>query len=86
MRYSQRNNLTVQSVDDEALILDIDGNQIHQLNATASFIWDVCANFVSIDQITERVVERYAVEPTKAKADVEEVIKQLLAIGLLKSV
>ena len=39
MRYKQRENLTVQAVEDEILILDLESNQIHQLNSSASFIW-----------------------------------------------
>jgi hypothetical protein len=86
MRYCQRDNLTVQSVDDETLILDIDGNQIHQLNSTASFIWESCANTISIEQLTELIVERYGVEAATAKTDVEGVIRQLSAMGLIISV
>ena len=83
MRYKQRDNLTVQSVDDETLILDINGNNIHQLNATASFIWGLCEDAVSMEQLTDLFAERYEIEQATAKRDVENVINQLSEMGLI---
>ena len=84
MRYKQRDNLTVQSVDDETLILDIEGNNIHQLNFTASFIWSLCVEEVSMDQLAELYAEHFQIEHATAKRDVENVINQLTEIGLIK--
>lgn len=85
MRYKQRENLTVQAVDEEILILDLESNQIHQLNSSASFIWGLCDGDVSVDQLTEIYAEHYEVEPETARADVKQVTEQLCEIGLLKA-
>ena len=83
MRYRQRDNLTVQSVDDETLILDLDGNHIHQLNATASYIWSLCAVAVSMEELIRLFADHYEIEHATAKRDVEIVINQLTEIGLI---
>jgi hypothetical protein len=85
MRYKQRENLTVQTVDDEILILDLESNQIHQLNTSASFIWSLCDGEVSMEQLAEIYAEHYEVEAETAKADVQQVTDQLCEMGLLKA-
>lgn len=85
MRYKQRERLTVQAVDEEILILDLESNQIHQLNPSASFIWGLCDGDVSIDQLAEIYAEHFEVEPETARADVKQVTNQLCEMGLLKA-
>jgi hypothetical protein len=85
MRYRRRENLTVQSVDDELLILDLISNQIHQLNPSASFIWNLCDGTVSTDRMTELYAEHYGIEQGTADSDVRNVTGQLCSVGLLES-
>ena len=85
MRYRQRENLTVQAVDDEILILDLESNQIHQLNASAGFIWQLCDGDMSVDQLSEIYAEHYEVEADVARADVKLVTEQLCGMGLLRA-
>lgn len=85
MRYKQRENLTVQAVDDEILILDLESSQIHQLNSSASFIWGLCDGEVSLDRLAEIYSEHYEVEPDTARTDVKHVTAQLCEMGLLKA-
>jgi len=85
MRYKQRENLTVQAVDEEILILDLESNQIHQLNASASFIWWMCDGDLAIDQLTAMYAEHFEIEADTAQADVKLVTEQLYEMGLLKA-
>lgn len=85
MQYRKRENLTVQSVDEETLILDLDSNHIHQLNPTASFIWELCDGKMSVDRLTELFAENYEIDVETARVDVRNVVKQLLDLGLIKT-
>lgn len=85
MRYKQRENLTVQAVDDETLILDLDSSQIHQLNSSASFIWSLCGEAVSIEQLAQIYAEHFEVEAAIAARDVKNVIDQLGVMGLVEA-
>lgn len=85
MRYKQRENLTVQAVDDEILILDLESNQIHQLNSSASFIWRLCDGETSIDQLANIFSDHFEVEPDTAQTDVKNVTAQLCEMGLLRA-
>ncbi|MBK9132593.1 MAG: PqqD family protein [Gammaproteobacteria bacterium] len=85
MQYRKRENLTVQSVDEETLILDLDSNHIHQLNPTASFIWELCDGNMSVDRLAELFAENYGIDGASARTDVENVIRQLLDLGLIKT-
>lgn len=85
MRYRKRENLTVQSVDEETLILDLDSNHIHQLNPTASFIWKLCDGTMSVERLAELFAEHYEIDAETARVDVGNVIEQLLGLGLIRT-
>lgn len=79
----KRENLVVQAVDSDILILDLESNQIHQLNSTAGFLWNVYNNVNTLDQLQGIYAAQYDVAPAVAEADVQNVIDQLLLSGLL---
>ena len=83
MPYKRRTDLTVQSVDDETLILDLNANHIHQLNPTASFIWQQCESEVSADKLADMFAEQFQVDIETATNDVATIIHQLRELGLL---
>lgn len=84
MRYKQRESLTVQAVDDEILILDLESNQIHQLNSSASFIWELCEGGITADQLAEKYAAHYEIGSDAAMTDVKQVTEQLCDMGLLE--
>lgn len=85
MQYRKRENLTVQSVDEETLILDLDSNHIHQLNPTASFIWELCDGTMSVERLAEVFAGNYEIDIETARVDVGNVIEQLLELGLIRT-
>jgi hypothetical protein len=57
--------------------------RLHQLNPTASFIWDCCDGNSNIAEITERLAGAYEVDSSTARKDVEEVLSNLRNSNLL---
>jgi hypothetical protein len=85
LRYRRRDNLTTQPVDEETLILDLESNNIHQLNPTASFIWNQCDGAASMDQVVKMFAANYGIDVEIAQSDVRRIIEQLSELGLIEA-
>jgi hypothetical protein len=83
-RPKQRSDLNVRIIDGEMLILDRRGALIHQLNKTASVAWEHCDGNYSIEDIVNRFIELYEVEPETAIKDVTKVVAQFRDLHLLE--
>ena len=82
MRYQQA-AVSIRPVGDELLLLNADTHRIHQLNATASFIWRCCEKSVSAEEIADLMVAKYAVDEHKALRDVVETLSRLRELSLV---
>jgi hypothetical protein len=76
-------SLVVREVSDGILLLDMEAGKIHQLNATAGFIWWQCDGVASAADIAASVARAYAVEEQAAVRDVEKVLSELRALNLV---
>jgi hypothetical protein len=79
----RRGDVTARVVGDECVLLDRDAGLVHQFNLTASFIWDRCDAWFTVDEIAARMAERFDVDPGVARVDVAAVVRQLLDLNLL---
>ena len=79
----RRSDVTRHTVDGEAVILDRQSQQIHQLNQSGSFIWDQCDGQTPISEIIRCVTDQFDVEHDVAAADVNRAVEELRKIGLL---
>ncbi len=68
----------------EKLILEPDSGTVHQLNATAGFVWELCDGRTPIAKIVSTFASRYRISQTVAERDVRAVVGQLSALRLLK--
>ena len=69
--------VNLQQVGDEGLLLNVDNDELHQLNATAYFIVEHCDGECTLDDIVQNVVECFEIDEETAKQDVAEIINQL---------
>jgi hypothetical protein len=79
----RQGDVTVRVVGDECVLLDRDAGLVHQFNVTASFVWDRCDGWSTVDDIAARMAERFEVDPGVARVDVVAVVRQLLDLKLL---
>lgn len=79
----KRPELNVRTVDQEIVIVDKDSGEVHQLNPTASYIWDLFDGNTSIDQVKELVASDFKIDLDQASADVASVVDQLKRLNLL---
>jgi Coenzyme PQQ synthesis protein D (PqqD) len=82
----RRTDVNVRMVDGEVLVLDRHSDLIHQLNPTASYIWDRCDGQSSVADIAHQLAAVFDVDATMAVQDVMTTIVKLHSLGLLESV
>ncbi len=70
-------------VDGEVLILDTESDLIHQLNATASFIWNGCDGATSEAQIAAALAKAFDIGHDTALKDVLDTVSALRALKLI---
>ena len=79
----RRTDIISQDIDGESLILDSNGGVIHQLNSTASIIWQSCDGSKSISDIAIILTENYSIAEDIALKDVFEALNSFQVINLL---
>jgi hypothetical protein len=72
-------------VDGEVVVLDRRSDLIHQLNPTASYIWDRCDGQSTVAEIANQLAAAFDVDAKTAIQDVATTIMQLQSRGLLES-
>jgi hypothetical protein len=81
----RRADVNVRIVDGEVVVLDRQSNLIHQLNHTASYIWDRCDGQSTVAEIANQLAAVFDVDANTASQDVATTIMQLHSRGLLES-
>jgi len=81
----RRSDLHARLVDGEVVVLDRKTDLVHQLNATASFIWERCDGRATPQDIAVQLVEAFEVDAHTAAASVASTLEQLARLGLLES-
>jgi hypothetical protein len=81
----RRVDVNVRMVDGEVVVLDRQSDLIHQLNHTASYIWDRCDGQSTMAEIANRLAAAFHVDADTAVQDVATTIRQLHSLGLLES-
>ena len=70
-------------VQNELLLLDVEFKQIHQLNQTASFIWDMWNQVPDTGKIAELLAQKFDVDEHVARSDVSGMVSKLRKLKLL---
>ena len=81
LRQSERTACRV--IDGKAVVITIDQNQLHVLNAVGTRVWEL-ADGRSFEQVVAGIVREFEVEPERARLDVQGFVEQLLAMGALQ--
>ena len=70
-------------IEGEAVILAVDTKVMRGLNAVGSRVWELVDGRRGVDEIVETIVAEFAVEPERARADVDAFLRQLADKGLV---
>jgi hypothetical protein len=85
----RKNNFVMQNVGGETLLVPLgaqvmDMNAIITLNSTSGFIWSLLDQDRSIDELAAAVVERFEVDPARARTDIQKFLDEIADLGLLQ--
>jgi Coenzyme PQQ synthesis protein D (PqqD) len=80
----RRTDITARLVDGETVVLDREADLVHQLNLTATFIWDRCDGQCTAEEIARQLVEAFEIDSRTAEASVGLALQQFERLGLLE--
>ena len=79
----QRSGITIRIIDEETVVLDSEAEQIHQLNPTASLIWNRCDGQRTAIEIAAELTRCFDVDYATAHEAVDATLRRLDELGLL---
>ena len=79
----RRADLTTRELEGETLILDRQHEHVHQLNTSASYVWQRCDGQTTVREIAESMAQDFGIGLEEAERDVEGLVSRLKELGLL---
>ena len=77
-------NVIFKQVGDELVLLDFDGAIYYGLDEVGARIWQLLGETESVGEIVERLGEEYDVTREMLRADVDRLLGELAARGLVR--
>ena len=79
----RRDGLILRKIQQDLLLLDTEFNQIHQLNETASFIWENWEQVPDPIGIARLLAQKFDVDEQMVLNDVSAIVGRLQELNLL---
>ena len=70
-------------MDDDVMILNLKDGEYYELGQVGAHIWDAIQKPCSLEQLEQSLLDRYEVDLETARADLSELIGNLLDKGLV---
>lgn len=82
-----RSSVIVQEDSEDFFLVDTEGGEVFQINATAARIFSLCQRGASLDDAIAALAEGLSIDGQEAliREDVEETAKTLVALGLCEA-
>lgn len=80
----RKDSLVLEEMDDDIMLADFTGSQIHTLNPTAAAIWEMCDGEHTLEQIAGELADHYGIGVEAVLQDVEKVVGDFSEKGLLE--
>jgi hypothetical protein len=78
-----RPTASVQRLDEEMVVLDVQSGRYFGLNAAGALIWEGIERGLALAAIADRMIEEFEVSRETCEADVLRLASELLAEGLV---
>jgi hypothetical protein len=79
----RQTDLTWQVAGDDVVVLDLGGSVYLKLNGSGRVLWEGLAESSTEPELTQTLVDHYAIDEARAAADVAVFLADLRARGLL---
>ncbi len=71
-------------IDDEAVLLELSSGTYFGLNEVGSEIWQLIADGATTNELRQRLMQKFDVDPETLDRDLRELVAELLQRGLVK--
>jgi len=78
-----RTDLAIEIADGEFIILDKSAGKVHQLNASASFVWHCLGDGLDTEEIARELSAAFGIEAETARLDVQAAVAQFHSLALM---
>ena len=85
-KYIRKNDAISGKLQDEQVILDIEKGKYFSLNPVATSIWEILEQPLSVDQLCEKLIEEYDVEPKKCRLETVAYLQDMLKLDLITAI
>lgn len=80
----QNPQLSIKEIDGQTIILDRPHGKLHELNATASYVWRCCDGRATVTEIVTATAREFDADPITVERDVAEILRQLESFQLIE--
>lgn len=80
---AQNPDTPARTIDGEAIVITPHDSILHSLNETATFIWDRADGSRTLAEIADEMVQTFAVDHARLRADAQAFVEQAVDKGLM---
>ena len=84
MKIEISENVVWREFGGEVVILDLESQHYFGLTGSGNDMWQLIAEHGSSDEVIERLVAKYDVDPTDLRADFEKLVNELATKGMVR--
>jgi hypothetical protein len=81
--YRPRKGLLTENTGEALVVVDVRSRQVHELNATAAWLWRHLERARGARDLAEALCDEYTVDMDTARKDVEKILDELVALRLV---
>ena len=80
----QNSHLSTTEIDGQTIILDRPQGKLHELNATASYVWRCCDGRSTVTEIAALTAREFDADAIAVEQDVAEILRQFESLHLIE--
>jgi len=73
----KRTDLPWQAIEDQTLVLTPENSMAHELNLTASWIWQNIHNEITVQKLLDKFLLEFDIDKTTAKNDIIDLLTKM---------
>jgi PqqD family protein of HPr-rel-A system len=80
----KRGDVLALDMGDGVILYNHDSSLVHHLNPSASMVWHLCDGDADGSKLATEIAEEYGLDRAEVTAQIEDVIQELDALGLIE--
>lgn len=77
-KFQSSSNIMFRELEDESVLLNLNDESYYSLNTTGTMIWNLLQSCSTLKDTFYEFQKQFEIEPAKAAADFDQLMKQLL--------